>query len=130
MYYHSLVYLSHSGVCDSFVLPSSWSTLKCVALACYLVLDTHIATTFLEYWKRQEAEWRCQWGMANYQEKEVERPQFVGEDIRNPIDGKMTKHFPYDIITYLLTMLTNLLFVHHRCRIQKQMAQAMATCML
>jgi hypothetical protein len=82
----------------SFVLVNT----KCVALACYLVLDNRIATTFLEYWKRQEAEWRCQWGMANYQEKEVERPQFVGEDIRNPIDGKMTKHFPYDIITYLL----------------------------
>jgi len=53
------------------------------------------ATLFLEFWKREEARHRIEWGMAHYSEREQPRPEFVGESVPNPVDGRMTKVFPW-----------------------------------
>jgi len=52
------------------------------------------ATLFLEFWKRREAELRCDWGMTNYESQEGTRPEFTGSDVRSPVTGKWIRHFP------------------------------------
>jgi len=51
-------------------------------------------TIFLEFWKRREAELRCDWGMTNYQSTEGTRPEFTGQDVRSATTGRWTRFFP------------------------------------
>jgi anoctamin-10/anoctamin-7 len=53
------------------------------------------ATLFLEFWKREEATLRSDWGMTNFVVKEQPRPEFDGERVRSPVDGTLIKHFPW-----------------------------------
>jgi anoctamin-10/anoctamin-7 len=53
------------------------------------------ATLFLEFWKRQEATLRADWGMTNFKQKEQPRPEFDGERVRSPVDGSLIKYFPW-----------------------------------
>ena len=48
---------------------------------------------FLESWKRTEKTTAMKWGMVGFEEEQADRPQFYGEPILSPIDGKPTKYF-------------------------------------
>lgn len=49
---------------------------------------------FLEHWKRTEKNTAMKWGTIGFEQTEVERPQFVGETIRSPVDGKPMLYYP------------------------------------
>jgi hypothetical protein len=52
------------------------------------------AALLLEYWKRKQSVLRVEWGMTNFKSKEQTRPEFRGEWVVNPIDGKLFSYFP------------------------------------
>lgn len=49
---------------------------------------------FTEHWKRTEKNTAMKWGTIGFEENEVARPQFVGETILSPVDGKPTLYYP------------------------------------
>lgn len=51
------------------------------------------STLFLEQWKRRENTLALEWGMIGFEDVESDRPQFYGDKIRSPVDGKVHKHF-------------------------------------
>ena len=51
------------------------------------------ATFFLEFWKRKESFHAMKWGMVGYEEEEQDRPQFVGELRKSPVDGRQYLYF-------------------------------------
>jgi anoctamin-10/anoctamin-7 len=52
-------------------------------------------TVFLEFWKRKESVMRVRWGMVNFHSREQPRPEFTGERVPSPVDGKIIEHFPF-----------------------------------
>ena len=52
------------------------------------------AVFFLEHWKRTEKNTAMKWGTIGFEENEVERPQFIGQNILSPIDGKPMLYYP------------------------------------
>jgi len=63
------------------------------------------ATLFLESWKRKQNSYSADWGMVNYETTEGIRAEYLGDKMRDPRSGKMTKIFPY-IQTILRTLLS------------------------
>ncbi|KAF1788966.1 Anoctamin [Phytophthora cactorum] len=51
-------------------------------------------TIYLENWKRLNSRETLRWGTAHYSETVNLRPQFYGERIPSPINGKSTRYFP------------------------------------
>jgi hypothetical protein len=49
---------------------------------------------FLEHWKRTEKNTAMKWGTIGFEENEVDRPQFVGEPVLSPVNGKPSLYFP------------------------------------
>jgi hypothetical protein len=64
------------------------------ALPAYGIAIALWATLFLEFWKRREATLRVEWGMTHFSSKEQPRPEFEGEELPDPVTGKMVKQFP------------------------------------
>lgn len=51
------------------------------------------STVYYEYWKRYNSLIALEWGMANFEDEEVERPEFDGEEIISPVDGSRIRYF-------------------------------------
>ncbi|RQM18871.1 hypothetical protein DD237_007498 [Peronospora effusa] len=51
-------------------------------------------TIYLENWKRLNSRETLRWGTAHFSETVNLRPQFYGERIPSPINGKSTRYFP------------------------------------
>jgi Calcium-activated chloride channel len=51
------------------------------------------STFFIEFWRQRQAEKAMMWGVVGYEALEQDRPQFEGEVIKSPIDGKPMKYF-------------------------------------
>ncbi|RLN49160.1 hypothetical protein BBJ28_00021711, partial [Nothophytophthora sp. Chile5] len=51
-------------------------------------------TIYLENWKRLNSRETLRWGTAHFTETAQLRPQFYGERIPSPINGKSTRYFP------------------------------------
>lgn len=47
----------------------------------------------LEYWKREEKYTAMKWGMIDFEEEQVDRPQFQGDIIKSYIDGSTMRYF-------------------------------------
>lgn len=47
----------------------------------------------LEYWKREEKYTSLTWGMVSFEDEEVDRPQFTGQQIESYIDGAKMAYF-------------------------------------
>lgn len=48
---------------------------------------------YYEYWKRYNSTLALEWGMCSFEDEEVERPEFKGEEITSPVDGSKTRYF-------------------------------------
>jgi anoctamin-10/anoctamin-7 len=93
-YCHWLIIPSLVGLA-LFIAQVSVGRVDLDVLPAYGIFVALWATLFLEFWKRKEARHRVEWGMAHYSEREQPRPEFVGESVPNPVDGRMTKVFPW-----------------------------------
>jgi hypothetical protein len=49
---------------------------------------------FLEFWKRRNAELAQRWGVLNYEDEEVVRPQFYGEWKQDASNGELVRVYP------------------------------------
>lgn len=47
----------------------------------------------LEFWKRKEKTKSMEWGTTDFEEEEMERPEFKGELVPSIVDGKLRKQF-------------------------------------
>jgi hypothetical protein len=52
------------------------------------------AVLMLEFWKREEKFTALRWGMLGFEDTEIDRPEFFGEETRSYIDGSMTTYYP------------------------------------
>eukprot|EP00475_Leptophrys_vorax_P029661 TRINITY_DN4377_c0_g1_i2.p1 TRINITY_DN4377_c0_g1~~TRINITY_DN4377_c0_g1_i2.p1 ORF type:complete len:464 (+),score=121.81 TRINITY_DN4377_c0_g1_i2:36-1394(+) len=52
------------------------------------------STLLMEFWKRREARHRMEWGMNNFEDKEADRPEFIGDPQRSTVTGKIEKFYP------------------------------------
>ena len=69
------------------------------------------SVAFVDFWYREEARYRMQWGMSNYSEKAVARPQFKGEWKPDPITGLFSEQFDWaSKLCRLSTVFSGLLF--------------------
>jgi hypothetical protein len=59
----------------------------------YCVFVSFWAQLMLEYWKRKEVTKAMEWGQTDFEETEIDRPQFRGDYIQSPTDGKRMKYF-------------------------------------
>jgi hypothetical protein len=48
---------------------------------------------YYEYWKRYNSCIALEWGMSTFEDEEVERPEYKGEEIMSPIDGSKIRYF-------------------------------------
>jgi len=48
----------------------------------------------MEYWKRKEQRIAMKWGMSNFEDTELERPEFIGSLINSYINGRELKFYP------------------------------------
>jgi anoctamin-10/anoctamin-7 len=48
---------------------------------------------FMEFWKRRQSWASLRWGSTGFEDVEQDRPQFKGEQINSPVDGKPTTYF-------------------------------------
>ena len=60
----------------------------------YAVLCPIWINLMLETWKRNEIRLAMRWGMTEFEDKEVERPDYEGELIVSYVDGGDMKYFP------------------------------------
>ena len=76
---------------ESLVFPAvlglamQWVPSNATALIIFGCLVSVWASLMTEKWKRKNAELNCQWGMADFESAEAERPQFVGEVRYSPV---------------------------------------------
>lgn len=52
------------------------------------------STIFMEHWKQIQSKSAAEWGMSEFEQTEMIRPQYHGESISSFIDGKPMIHFP------------------------------------
>ncbi|CAM9725291.1 unnamed protein product, partial [Hapterophycus canaliculatus] len=52
------------------------------------------AIAMLEFWKRKEKRVALEWGMVGFETDEQARPEYKGEFIPSPIDGKTVLYYP------------------------------------
>jgi len=88
-----LVIPSIIGLCFQLVV---WGTLDFSnpVLPFYSLVITVWSIFMLEYWKRQEAETGLMWGTSDFEQREQDRPEFRGELIPSPINGKQITYYP------------------------------------
>lgn len=86
----------------------------------YGVLTSAFSLLFLEVWKRKQSEFRVEWGMLRFRDRDVMRPQFFGEWVISDVNGRPERHFklwkrlPRYLITYstmLLCMIASVVAV-------------------
>ena len=67
---------SHPSLCFFAVLMMLWGVLM------------------LKFYKRKESRTALEWGMSDYESKEVDRPEFKGEIITSPVTGQFELYYP------------------------------------
>ena len=111
---HSLIFSSIVGFCFQLLVwtakggPNySHPTLPFFGLvmSCWAVL-------FLQFWKNKEATRALQWGMVNFEEKEIIRPNFVGIEITSLIDGSPYQYFPEAEMTFRQRLTSSVVAVY------------------
>jgi hypothetical protein len=68
------------------------------------------STLFLEFWKRKEKQYAMKWGTVGFEEEEVTRPQFIGERMPNPVNGKDYLYFSPDEKTMRICKSSSIVF--------------------
>ncbi|CAM9354412.1 unnamed protein product, partial [Ectocarpus fasciculatus] len=68
------------------------------------------STLFLEFWKRKEKTYAMRWGTVGFEEEEVTRPQFIGERMLNPVNGKEYLYFSADEKNWRLCKSSSIVF--------------------
>jgi anoctamin-10 len=51
------------------------------------------ATLFLEFWRRKESSWSRRWGQHNFLTTEASRPDYHGDWVVSPVDGREQERF-------------------------------------
>ncbi len=69
---------------------------QALGLPIFAIMVSLWATLMLEYWKRQEGIKRLEWGMIGFEQEELDRPEFVGDDQLSLIDGSKEVFFSPD----------------------------------
>lgn len=67
-----------------------WGTLNFShpVLPFYSLVVTVWSIFMLEYWKRHESATAMRWGMSDFEQLESERPEYYGDSITSPINGR------------------------------------------
>eukprot|EP00604_Paraphysomonas_vestita_P002458 CAMPEP_0174818240 /NCGR_PEP_ID=MMETSP1107-20130205/886_1 /TAXON_ID=36770 /ORGANISM="Paraphysomonas vestita, Strain GFlagA" /LENGTH=612 /DNA_ID=CAMNT_0016029841 /DNA_START=325 /DNA_END=2163 /DNA_ORIENTATION=+ len=60
----------------------------------YALLIAIWAVLMLEFWKREEKFTALQWGMLGFEDTQIDRPEFFGEELPSYIDGALTTYYP------------------------------------
>jgi hypothetical protein len=83
-----------------------WATLDFShpVLPFYSLIITLWSVLMLEYWKRQEVSTALAWGMADFEQNEQDRPEFIGETMKSPINGRDITHQPTNIKRRIMVM--------------------------
>jgi len=55
------------------------------------------SVVFLEHWKRTEKNTAMKWGTIGFESTEQVRPQFEGETIRSPVNGRPVLYYPDEL---------------------------------
>jgi hypothetical protein len=94
---HWLFYPAFAGLLTGLLLYfmenssyHEWFVVITPAFGAFMVIWS---TLYLENWKRVNADASLKWGTSEIQVNEVLRPQFQGEPIDSPIDGRLTLYF-------------------------------------
>jgi anoctamin-10 len=68
---------------------------------------------FYEMWKRREAYLSTVWGQHDFEEDEVERPDFIGVDRRSPIHDRKETYFSpwYRLLRVILSVCVTLFMI-------------------
>mmetsp|Transcript_2675 Transcript_2675/g.4513 ORF Transcript_2675/g.4513 Transcript_2675/m.4513 type:complete len:767 (+) Transcript_2675:110-2410(+) len=69
-------------------------TLSSVMTPYFAAFVAFWAVLMLEYWKRRQATLAMEWGMTEFEEEQLDRPEFHGTLITSYVDGKPTLYFP------------------------------------
>lgn len=78
--------------------------LRSPVLPFYSVIITVWGIVMLEYWKRENAKISLYWGTTEFEESELERSEYVGEQIKSFIDGSDMIYFaPHEFRRRLLS---------------------------
>lgn len=64
-----------------------------IANAIYCIFIAAWGTVYLEIWRRRESSLAIKWGMMDYEEDEVARPQFKGITRRSPVTDELDEVF-------------------------------------
>ena len=98
-YTEYLIYPSAIGVAFQIVV---WATLNFShpVLPFYACVITVWSIFMLEGWKRKEAFTSLYWGMSEFEEKQLDRPEFVGNLIPSFINGEDILYYPRKYIQY------------------------------
>jgi hypothetical protein len=73
-----------------------WGTLNFShpVLPFYSLVITVWSIFMLEYWKRREATTALTWGMTDFEQLEQDRPEYKGDVIKSPVNGKDFTFYP------------------------------------
>jgi hypothetical protein len=83
----------------------------------YCIFVSFWAQLMIEFWKRKQTTKAMEWGTTLFEEEELDRPEFKGEEIRSIVNGQKTKYFaPADklrraMYSYFIISLMMLLVV-------------------
>jgi len=73
------------------------------------------AVLMMEFWKRRQSVLQLFWGMDDVRKEQLDRPEFTGDELTSPIDGKKILYFPQAERTKLqresAVILSSLIFV-------------------
>ena len=69
-------------------------SVETLAVEFFAVFVTIWAVCMMEFWKQKEATKAMQWGMADFESEEQDRPEFHGDIISSPIDGQVMTYYP------------------------------------
>lgn len=93
-YTHALYYPAILGLI-TFAAELLQRTIQSTLQPYFTVFMVLWNTVFIENWKRKQARLAMEWGVNNFEEEEVDRPQFHGIPIRSPINNSPYTYFPY-----------------------------------
>ncbi len=95
MYYiHPLTHLlTHSLIAESSKNGYGYAQSHAYSIPFYCIFVSFWTQFMLEYWKRKEKTKSMEWGTTDFEEEEMERPEFKGELVPSIVDGKLRKHF-------------------------------------
>lgn len=93
-YTRMLLIPSLFGVCFFIAQLSAGNVGETRGLWFYAFVIIAWTTCFCEFWKRKESTHRVEWGQTNFAHNEQPRPDFTGEWLISPIDGRVEPYFP------------------------------------